>query len=60
MGKSGQLSAVERRKIQQWAAAHVTPQQVAMRCWIVLSAAAGESEVAIAQRLAVNRNTVIL
>jgi len=33
---------------------------VALRCRIVLSAAAGESDVAIAKQLSVNRNTVIL
>src|SRR6202047_2387492 len=60
MGKSVQLSTVEQQKIEQWIAAHGTPQQVALRCHIVMSAAAGESDVAIAQRLAVNRNTVIL
>jgi hypothetical protein len=60
MGKSVQLSTVEQQKIEQWIAAHGTPQQVALRCRIVMSAAAGESDVAIAQRLAVNRNTVIL
>src|SRR5438552_13096273 len=41
-------------------AAHGTPQQVALRCRIVLAAAAGESNVSMAGRLAVNRNTVIL
>ena len=60
MGKACQLSTVEQQKIEQWIAAHGTPQQVALRCRIVMSAAAGESDVAIAQRLAVNRNTVIL
>src|SRR5216683_1581095 len=60
IGKSVQLSTVEQQKIEQWIAAHGTPQQVALRCRIVMSAAAGESDVAIAQRLAVNRNTVIL
>src|SRR4030081_3914685 len=60
MGKSGQVSEVEWQKIQQWTAAHGTPQQVALRCRIVLAAAAGESNVAIAERLSVNRNTVIL
>src|SRR6266581_132444 len=59
MGKSCVLSAVERQKIQQWIAAHGTPQQVALRCRIVLAATAGESNVAIAERLSVNRNTVI-
>src|SRR6202161_3566945 len=60
MGKSFMLSAVDRRKIQQWIAAHGTPQQVAMRCRIVLAAAEGEANVVIAGRLSVNRNTVIL
>src|SRR5258707_7876733 len=60
MGKPCQLSAIEQQKIEQWIAAHGTPQQVALRCRIVLAAAAGESDVAIAQQLAVNRNTVIL
>src|SRR5712691_8844223 len=60
MGKPCQLSAVEQQKIEQWIAAHGTPQQVALRCRIVSAAAAGESDVAIAQRLSVNRNTVIL
>jgi hypothetical protein len=38
----------------------LSPQQVALRCRIVLAAAAGESDVTIAKRLSVNRNTVIL
>ena len=41
-------------------AAHGTPQQVALRCRIVLAAADGKSDVAIAQQLSVNRKTVIL
>src|ERR1700719_2183819 len=60
MGKSCQLSELELEKLQQWTAAHGTPQQVALRCRIVLAAAAGESDVTIAKRLSVNRNTVIL
>jgi len=60
MSNSRSLSAVERQKLQQWIAAHGTPQQVATRCRIVLAADAGESNVAIAGRLSVNRNTVIL
>ena len=55
-----QLSEGEQEKLRQWTAAHGTPQQVALRCRIVLAAAAGESDVAIAERLSVNRNTVIL
>ena len=60
MGESCRLSEVERQKVQQWSVAHGTPQQVALRCRIVLAAAAGESDVGIARRLSVNRNTVIL
>jgi transposase-like protein len=60
MGISCALSAVERQKIQQWIAAHGTPQQVAMRCRIILAGAAGESNAAIAEQLSVNRNTVFL
>src|SRR6201993_336240 len=60
MGRSCQLADVDRQKLEQWTAAHGTPQQVALRCRIVLAAAAGESDVTIAKRLSVNRNTVIL
>jgi transposase len=60
VGKPCQLSEVERERVQQWAVAHGTPQQVALRCRIVLAAAAGEPDVTIAKRLSVNRNTVIL
>src|SRR6202163_1462034 len=60
MGKACQLSAIEQQKIEQWIAAHGTPRQVALRCRIVLAAAAGETDVAIAEQLSVNRNTVIL
>src|SRR5580658_5746065 len=60
MGKPCQPSAVEQAKLEQWMAAHGTPQQVALRCRIVVAACAGESDVAIARQLSVNRNTVIL
>jgi transposase len=60
MGGSLELSALDHEKVTQWIAAHGTPQQVALRCRIVLSSAQGESDVAIARRLMVNRNTVIL
>ena len=60
MGKSCQLSAVDLEKLEQWIAAHGTPQQVALRCRIVVAAAAGKSDVSIAEELSVNRNTVIL
>jgi hypothetical protein len=54
------LSSSERTQLQQWVAAHGTPQQVALHCQIVLAADDGESDVAIAERLSVNRKTVIL
>ena len=60
MGKWCQISAVEQEKLPQWTAAHGTPQQVALRCRIVLAAAAGDSDVTIAKRLSANRNTVML
>src|ERR1700681_4053970 len=60
MGESCQPSVVEQEKLGQWIAAHGTPQQVALRCRIVVSAAAGKSDVAIAQQLSVNRHTVKL
>jgi len=55
-----ELSAADRQKIQEWIAAHGTPQQVALRCRIVLGASEGEADSAISRRLSVNRNTVIL
>jgi len=51
---------VDRQKLEQRTAAHGTPQQVALRCRIVLAPATGESDVLIANRFSVNRNTVIL
>ena len=60
MALSSGLSASERQQIRQWVGAHGTPQQVALRCRIVLAAADGQSDVAIAQQFSVNRKTVIL
>src|SRR5271157_1474665 len=60
MALSSPLSGSERQQIQQWVAAHGTPQQVALRCRIVLAAADGQTDVAIAEQLSVNRKTVIL
>ena len=54
------LSPSERQQIQQWIDAHGTPQQVALRCRIVLAAAEGRSDIAIAKQLSVNRKTAIL
>jgi transposase len=54
------VSEDQERQIQQWLVALGTPQQVALRCRIVLAAGRGESEAAIAARLGVNRKTVRL
>jgi transposase len=54
------LSIRDQKEIQGWLLAHGTPQQVALRSRIVLAAAAGQSDSAIARQFQVNRNTVIL
>jgi transposase len=54
------VSAEQRLVLERWVAAHGTPQSVAMRARIVLAAGAGESNSAIARRLAVSRPTVIM
>jgi len=54
------LKADDQRQIEQWLAAHGTPQQVALRGRIVLAAAEGQSDTAIALQLEINRKTVIL
>ena len=54
------LSDSDRRQLQQWASAYGTPQQVALRCRIVLAAADSESDNAIALQLKSNRPTVRL
>ena len=59
-GLSIKLPPVERAQLKSWESAHDTPQQVALRCRIILRALAGESNVAIAEELEVNRVTVQL
>jgi len=54
------LEDAERQQIRQWLSAFGTPQQVVLRCRLVLAAAQGESDNAIAQRLQSNRKTVTL
>ena len=54
------LSEDQENQIEQWLAARGTPQQVALRCRIVLAAARGESETAVASALQINRKTVRL
>ena len=54
------LSTEDQQQIQQWLKALGTPQQVALRCRIVLAAAQGQSDTAMAQQFRINRKTVIL
>lgn len=55
-----ELQPAERRQLEQWESAHGTPQQVALRCRIILRAVAGQQNVAIAEGLGVSRPTVQL
>jgi len=54
------VTSAQQRQIGQWLSAHGTPQQVALRCRIVLAAAEGLAESAIARQLGTNRKTVAL
>ena len=54
------VSESERAQIERWLAAMGTPQQVALRCRIVLAAAASMPEAAIAAENGINRKTVRL
>ena len=60
MASPCKLSPSEQQQIRQWISAHGTPQQVALRCRIVLASSEGLSDVTIAKQLSVNRKTVIL
>src|SRR5262249_16826726 len=55
-----ELPLQDRDQLEQWLAAMGTPQQVALRCLIVLAAGRGQSEAAAAAELKVNRKTVRL
>jgi transposase len=54
------LSEDQRRQLDQWLAALGTPQQVALRCRIVLGVAGGRPEAVVAAENRVNRKTVRL
>lgn len=54
------VSEDQRRQLDQWLAALGTPQQVALRCRIVLGVAEGKSEAVVATENQVNRKTVRL
>ena len=55
-----QLSTRDQKEIGRWLTSHGTPQQVALRSRIVLAAATGRSDSAVAQELEINRKTVML
>ena len=54
------ISELQREQLEQWVAAHGTPQQVALRCRMVLGAASGGSDVLLADLLGVSRPTIAL
>src|SRR5271163_1430921 len=54
------LEAAEHTQLKQWEASHGTPQQVALRCRIILAALAGQDNAGIAAQLQVSRPTVQL
>lgn len=54
------LTPHAREQLEQWATAHTTPQQVALRCRIVLAAGRGEDNVTIATEVGVDVKTVAL
>lgn len=51
------LIDTERLELHRWVAAHRTPQQVAQRCQIILSAAEGKEDKRIAAELEINFKT---
>ena len=57
---SADLESSQVQRLEQWAAAGSTPQQVALRCRIVLLTNRGEPVAQIARRLDVQRPTVRL
>lgn len=54
------MNLTEDERLEQWVSAHATPQQVALRCRIVLSAAAGHNNVAIGAELDIDVKTAAL
>ena len=55
-----QLDPAERTQLEKWESSYGTPQQVALRCRIILGALAGQDNMAIAEQLGVSRPTVQL
>jgi DNA-binding NarL/FixJ family response regulator len=54
------LPETDQRELESWVAAHRTPQQVSQRCQIILAAAQGRPDKAIARALKINFQTVAL
>ena len=54
------LNPSDQAQLERWASAHGTPQQVALRCRIILAAAAGQQNKVMAANLNVSRPTVNL
>ena len=54
------VADVERERLERWIAAYGTPQQVALRCRIVLAAATGCTNLEIGRQLGVDVKTVAL
>ena len=54
------LKPEDQMRLEQWESSQRTPQQVALRCRIILGALAGGNNVALAQELKVSRPTVQL
>src|SRR5512144_2999363 len=54
------LSDAEQAQIVEWLLASATPQQVVLRCRMVLAAASGQQDLEIAAQMKVNRHTPAL
>ena len=60
MSKPLVLSVADQSQLTQWESAFGTPQQVALRCQLVLAASRGQTDLAIASTYDVNRHTAAL
>ncbi len=54
------LTETDCQELERWVAAHRTPQQVSLRCRIVLAAAKGHENAAVGDELGINVKTVAL
>ncbi len=54
------LEPQDRQELEQWVKAHNTPQQVSLRCRIILATAAGSQNQEVADELEINPKTVAL